>query len=325
MNLDENTEAAAITWFARLRSSEAGSAEKAEFERWLAASPAHPKAYEKAAALWEFAGKVSEHPAILAERSAILAKTSSPVVSRRTFMAVAAAAAVAFLVVSSSFFSSTEESFSTAFGEQKSVVLPDGSTATLDTDTRLRVNFSGRARRVTLEKGQAFFSVAHQPERPFAVAAGNGVVTALGTVFSVRRDQQTITVTLVTGKVAVDVRNGDVEHFPTGSGSVSLLSNQQVSYTAHEIKGVQPIDAAAAVSWVQGDIIFHDTLLKDAVSEINRYTKTKIVVRDSRLEALRINGVFHVTDVETFLLALNATFGIRTLEPRSIDEIVLVK
>ena len=240
-------------------------------------------------------------------------------------MAMAAAAAVAFLVVGSSFFSSTDQSFSTAFGEQKTVVLADGSTATLDTDTQLKVSFSARTRRVTLEKGQAFFSVAHQPERPFAVAAGNGVVTALGTVFSVRRDQQTITVTLVTGKVAVDVRNGDAEHFSGGAGSVSLLSNQQVSYTAHEIKGVQPVDAAAAVSWVQGDIVFHDTLLKDAVSEINRYTKTKIVVRDARLEALRINGVFHVADVETFLLALNATFGVRTLEPRSIDEIVLVK
>src|SRR5262249_39909102 len=159
-----------------------------------------------------------------------------------------------------------------------------------------------------LERGQAYFEVFHDPSRPFTVAAGDSTVTALGTVFAVRRDSEAVTVTLVSGRVTVSEAPN-----PGASGSnlgVTLNAGEQVAVTHARFTPARPVDTARATNWTKGDIVFRETPLGQAVNEINRYTDTKLAVRDPSMEALPINGVFHVADVESFLLALDASFGV---------------
>jgi transmembrane sensor len=93
--------------------------------------------------------------------------------------------------------------YQTGVGEQRVVRLADGTLVSLNSDTRIQVGVTQNRRRVTLARGEAYFEVTHNPERPFVVSVGNHDVTALGTTFLVRFDSDRTAVTLVEGKVTV--------------------------------------------------------------------------------------------------------------------------
>src|SRR5690606_12600450 len=94
--------------------------------------------------------------------------------------------------------------YRTAVGERLAVTLDDGSVLTLNTDSRALVQYGDGIRGVTLEKGQALFEVAKNPELPFVVTAAGRKVTALGTAFDVRVTDDRLAVTLIEGRVAVE-------------------------------------------------------------------------------------------------------------------------
>jgi len=307
--MNEDHTMAAEAWFARLRSPDCTSADRAAFNRWCANENA-ARAYDEVVAIWDAAGAVGERPPIRALRTEILAQTRLRASRRRAGWGMAAAAAaLAMLFVAQPFLLPDDDTLRTAVGEQKTVTLEDGSTVTLDTASILRVNFTPEQREITLEKGQAYFEVARRPGWPFTVAAGDGKVTAIGTAFAVRRDPKAVTVTLASGVVAVTPQEGGAR----GQGGLEravLKPNEQMVYTSNGMAPVQAVDVATSLSWARGDIVFRKTPLSDAVAEINRYTTTQLTIRDPSLSALQINGVFHIADVETFLLVLNNVFDV---------------
>ncbi len=85
--------------------------------------------------------------------------------------------------------------------------LPDGSRMTLDTDSEVDIAFAPERRNLRLVKGRAFFDVAHDAQRPFAVVADGREVEALGTRFDVRMDPGQVRVVLVEGRVSVKSAN----------------------------------------------------------------------------------------------------------------------
>jgi transmembrane sensor len=103
--------------------------------------------------------------------------------------------------------------FQTAIGEQAAVGLPDGSSFDLNTNSRVWVDYSKRARVVYLERGEAFFKVAHDPLRPFWVHAGDRRVRAVGTAFNVYLRPRGAEVTVREG--TVNVVNSTMESPPT--------------------------------------------------------------------------------------------------------------
>src|SRR5258706_2080307 len=94
-------------------------------------------------------------------------------------------------------------SYSTDVGEQRSLVLEDGSTVELNSRSRIRVAFNNTERSVHLMEGQALFHVARNPARPFVVHSGSARVRAVGTEFDVYRRATGTVVTVVEGRVAV--------------------------------------------------------------------------------------------------------------------------
>ncbi len=91
----------------------------------------------------------------------------------------------------------------TSIGEQRTVPLDDGSRIALNSNSQVQIEFTADKRTVRLLRGEAFFEVAHNKERPFVVIAGENEVTAVGTAFEVRYEPDHIDVTLVEGKVNV--------------------------------------------------------------------------------------------------------------------------
>lgn len=296
----------AARWDARLRSPECTDAERARFAAWREVDPARARAYDALqGAITDLAGAADDHPTLQGYRDAAFAKMRARSTARPRWaaagVAMAASLAVAALVYAGVeggvFDTSSDGQYVTALGERSTFTLDDGSVVTLNTSSRLVVDYTAETRAVALEEGQALFEVAKNPDRPFVVTAGAKAITALGTAFDVRLDAQAVTVTMVEGRVAVD--DGDQE----------LVAGEQLVAAAETV--VRAADAERVTSWREGRVVFEDTALADAVAEMNRYAETKLVVDDPRVGSLRVNGLFRTGETDAFLRALVNYFPVR--------------
>jgi transmembrane sensor len=204
--------------------------------------------------------------------------------------------------------SAAEEVFSTGIGAQKRVLLADGSQVVLNTDTRLRVQYTADRRLLVLDKGEAVFSVQHNPSRPFDVSAGKTVTRAVGTVFDIDFLPDKTTVSVLKGRVHVSAAS-----VRKGRSQVELSAGQAVAYRAEG--GIGPIaaaDLARIGSWQAQRIEFDDVTLREAVEEFNRYCTTRVVFESPSIEEIRVSGVVNFGDVPAFTKALRGAFGIRS-------------
>ena len=193
------------------------------------------------------------------------------------------------------------------------VVLPDGSTASLNTNSEIRIHFTHRHREVVLTRGEALFSVARDELRPFEVAAGGNAVRALGTSFSVRlRAAGKVEVLVLQGEVAVDNPRPASERSALSSGDDATIDAQGRA----QIERVDAPGMAHKLAWIHGQIWFQHCALSEAVAEFNRYNSSQFVLADPALAQLHIGGSFATTDPAAFMAALEHVFGIRPLPPR---------
>jgi len=210
--------------------------------------------------------------------------------------------------------------YRTPVGGLSSVPMPDGSKVTLNTNSEIRVAVTETERRVTLDKGEAFFEVVKDPRRPFVVNAGNKQVVALGTKFSVRRDADAVRVVVTEGRVRLE-RSGVGAPAPLAQLSAGAVARAADAGTLVQVK---PLDEAEDyVSWRSGFLIFRDTTLGEAVAEFNRYNMHKIVIEDPTVAAMHVGGSFRSTNVDAFVRLLQEGFQIH-VDQRD-EQIVLTK
>lgn len=296
----------AAEWFARLGKRVISNAELDDFEVWRRA-PDNLDAYNRVEALWQSADRVSRDPDILKVTQEALDREAPPRrVSRRslTWMGLGVVGAGAAVAAGLTFFQGqSPESYSTVVGQQLPITLADGSSIRLDTDSALRVRYEKDRRVILLDRGQALFNVAHDTTRPFIVQAGETSVTALGTVFDVRLSGSDVRVTLVTGSVAVhDGRQGADRRWRLSPGGQVRIEPSTAE--------VRTVDGLTETSWSQGQLVFRDTPLAEAIAEVNRYLPAKIVLGAPTAGDVRVNGVFNTGDREAFLSAVSDVLGL---------------
>ena len=207
----------------------------------------------------------------------------------------------------------------TALGATGTLPMADGSQAILASDSRIDVHLSRRQRHVALEQGEAFFSVAKDPDRPFVVAAGGHDVVAVGTRFSVRRDGSDLRVVVTEGTVRLESRASGSAARPATllpAGSIALVRHDDVL-----VRSVPLEDAEHMLDWRQGLLAFRDTTLAEAAAEFNRYNARKLVIGDAEAGALRVGGSFRADNATAFVRLLEQGFPVRA--DASGDRIVL--
>jgi transmembrane sensor len=313
--------AEAALWHERMTAALVDTEVRDAFERWLAASPAHARAYADVDAIWKLGRETSEAPAILAlrhETATRMAATTRGLVYR---LGLAAAMLIATLsgaglawymnvrAAERAFASQAAgEVYQTRIGERMTLTLMDGSTATLNTASRLRVNYSDSVRHLTLESGQAIFDVAKGQPRPFVVSAGSQTITAHGTEFDVRLEPENVQVALIEGIVSVRRKTSP------SAPEVRLSPGEVLSAGAnsHSVQTVR--DMKSFVSWRDGLLIFDDESLADAVTEMNRYVERPIMLADQKLGKLRISGAFHAGGTGTFVDAVTHLFPVAVVQ-----------
>jgi transmembrane sensor len=197
--------------------------------------------------------------------------------------------------------------YRTGIGEQRVVDLEDHSTIVLDAATRLRVRFTQDARIVELQNGQAQFSVAKDPTRPFKVEAGGRTIVAVGTVFTVEYVDSQVHVAMMEGKVAVVRTTAQaIPSVSPGSGEgISLIAGEELRVSRDGRNTVTPkADLEAATAWREGKVIIRSEPLGDAVQRMNRYSRLQIKIDDDALAARHISGVFEAGDTQGFVSAI---------------------
>jgi len=268
---------------------------------------------------WALLAAVEDHPRVQEWLA------SSPAPHARSHVRWAAAAAVLItigVVVTVAYLQLRPPHYETAIGEQRDVLLPDGSRITLNTDTAVTVRYADSARRIELERGEAVFSVKHDAKRPFDVAAGGALTRALGTEFNVDMRRDRISVSVIEGVVRVSAVGN------TGTGeppSIPALTKGRTAEMRRDDGQIAEItaDLNRINAWRARRLEFSDTPLPDALAEFNRYSTTHVVIGTPELQSVRVSGVFSIGDTEAFLFSLREALGAQTLGNK--DEIVLVR
>ena len=297
---EHNPGDAASYWLAREKSGSMDEAERLELQAWLQASPEHLLEYKRAQGIWNAVSLISsERLRKLAQEPA----TPSPGFLQRRGLLIGAGAACTAAIsggLALSWFnqgeSLYEQQFATRQGEHTQVSLPDGSIIELNTATALHVQLFEHSRVVTLRAGEAFFTVASDTQRPFLVDAGGTSVRVTGTRFGMRRDQAQV-------RVVVDSGSVQVKHGPWWNRSTAALTARQgISAQADtDLVMMGDSDVASLMAWTQGRLLFSDTPLSEAISEINRYAPKPVRANRQELSGLHIAGAFSTDDTAGFL------------------------
>jgi transmembrane sensor len=209
--------------------------------------------------------------------------------------------------------------YTTAVGERRDVTLGDNTIVTLNTGSRMTVEYSAGAREVMLIRGEATFQVTPDPARPFIVSAGMRRFEATGTRFNVRVLSPELTeLTVTDGQVKVMDAPPRLPETPAqrratllyGETMVQALETAQVEPGFQTVSPIDASDAEARLAWQHGQIVFEDEALPDALSEIDRYTTTQFVLADERVRKVHIDGRFRTGDVEGLLASLREKFRV---------------
>lgn len=321
-------ERSAAEWFALGRSGAMTGAQAAALEAWLA-DPANRAAFEEVAATWALLGAARQEPPMLAMREAAERAHSPPRRWRATGLvaasvAVAAAAALAQAspwvrqALPAPAAAQAEQVFSTGVGQMTTMSLPDGSVVTLDAGTLLRMRETGGRRVVTMEKGRAFFRVAHDPARPFSVTAGGKTVTADGTAFDVRLTNDCFELVLVEGKVRV----ADASMFRRRQ-TADLAAGSRLTVEDEGRWDVTRVNVERETSWLRGWLTYDSEPMGAIAEDLNRHSQKKVVIRDPRVAETTMMGAFKPGDVEGFVKAARF-YKFARIESETDDTVVLV-
>ncbi len=321
----------AADWVARRDRSPLTDDESQALAEWCQASVHHQAALDRLQGLW--AGMDGLHQ---------LALVPAPSHNRflgmswtgRAVLGGAIAASVALVIVVAAgrgYIASAPDVqvFGTGLGEQKSLRLGDGSTIQLNTNSRVEVEYARTWRKVRLLKGEAYFDVAHNPDRPFTVYAGDSLLRDIGTRFNVRLRNERMELTVTHGAVEVltlsdqrgggrEVRDGTggdrsfvfkpigiVTAPPTGA-EVAILSGRDLSMAERPENTIN-----RQLAWREGMMAFSDEPLVSVIAEVSRYTDINIEIADPKLKDVRVGAYLKVGEVDPLLDALHASFGVR--------------
>ena len=331
----------AAEWY--LRMEEEGNASLAErrlFVTWLKASPAHIEEFMRVRAMHaQLAGVDAESlpdadELLVVVESNVVALASEPIggeslaakKTRRPMVWVAAASITAVLfaigfatlrLVSPP--ADLDNRYTTALGEQRSILLSDGSVVELNTQSQLNVYYTDAIRLVELVAGEAVFDVAEDPARPFRVDAGTAIVEAVGTRFNVYRQNAQTVVTVVEGRVAISQPQPSVNASRAqGPGAIAELpvielapGNQATVSAVGRISAPATVDTRKATAWTERRLVFDGDTLATVARELNRYNRQQLTISDPTLAQRTISGVFKANDPHTLFTFLEAVGGMR--------------
>ncbi|SEN10156.1 FecR family protein [Duganella sp. CF517] len=310
----------AMDWLVRQSERRLGAAERAEFDAWYAADIRHQGAFLRATAIDNALSRATVQQSLRPGRERLRLEWAGAswhrTQPRRAWLALGAmAAGVAVFGVGALFHAAPAgQLYATAKGEFRKVPLADRSVASINSDSRVEVDFGGRTRKVALLHGEAWFEVAKDKSRPFVVDAGNATVRAVGTAFAVRRRDGGADVAVTEG--TVEIVSGPVRQLLTAGQSAAVNARGGAIAVSR-----RPDEIASRLAWREGKLVFVNQTLSDAVADFNRYSAKQIVIGDPRLGGKTLVGQYQIDAPELFARDVGAFLAVPVLV--TADRIVI--
>lgn len=204
-----------------------------------------------------------------------------------------------------------------ASNEMPIIKLEDGSTVQLNAGSAIAFDITDSERQVQLLRGEAYFIVAPDPQRPFTVRAANGEVTALGTEFDVKLKDGGADV--VVTEHAVQVQTSATSSALNPLDALQLEQGHSVFYdNKNGIGQVAMIDPELAASWRRGHLVFENQPLEHVVEDIARHLPGRVMIASSDLAERRITGTFDLSAPSTALDDFITAFDLKVVRVGSL-------
>lgn len=297
----------AAEWWALLASNEAGASDHAKWQRWLDADPAHAAAWQRVQAI---SGQFQRLPGAPAHA----ALSAGGAQGRRAFaaMLVAAVGGLALWQWRSgeepaSINALANSAYGSAVGGVRQLLLADGSSLHLDTDSEVELAYSATARRIILRRGRIYVSSAPDPQhppRPLLVQTRQGSLRALGTRFEV---------CLQGGQTQLSVEQGAVEITPLHAGAKVIAAGQGARFDAGYIDAPAHVPAAAP-GWTRKMLLADNMRLDAFLAELSRY-RHGYVGCAPEVASLRLVGAYPLDDQDAIFAMLEASLPVQVRRP----------
>jgi transmembrane sensor len=313
----------ATRWWDVLRHGEASPADKREFASWVVQAPEHVEAILRMVRVHKTLSRpgvrwpdipaetlIREARAASGEVILSMPRRTPPAPETRRRSATPAAfglAAALLLTILVSWLALTRpERFQTQLGEQRSVMLADGSRITLNTASRVQVQLGTDRRLIELDEGEALFEVAPDSKRPFDVRVGKVVVRAVGTKFNVDQRAARTVVAVIEGHVSVVANGTRVTQFR------ELYAGDRVVLAADGPGPVEKgVDLTEVTAWTQHELVFRRRSLGEIAEEFNRYNAARLEIRSATLRKREVTGIFRTDDLASFVAILARIPGVQ--------------
>jgi transmembrane sensor len=317
--------AEAAVW--RLRLGDVDDESLREFEAWLA-EPGNEALWKRVEHIWRYVGEYAHDPKMVAARASALshARRASvikavPLWGRRVLTVAAAVLILGVVGWGGMEWLGRPDDYQTVRGERRVITLADGSKLALDAESEVRVRYTINRRELQLIHGQARFDVAHDVERPFSVQVSHQKVVATGTAFNIDMAGQKVLVTMIEGRVVVLQKPPLAAKVtaPRWPDALELRAGQQLTTSSTAPPVIRQADIGQVTAWINGQIMFDNEELTSVAERVNRYSNRHVLIKDSKVAALRISGVLNSGDVDRFVDMVTHYLPVRAVAMGSGD------
>lgn len=280
------------------------AADQAELEAWLSESALQRAAYLRVEGIAAYTKRLASLRPPGPRRGALAGKR----LGKRLVLPLLAAASIALMAslglpFITDWMQPADRVYSTDVGGHVLIKFADRTQIELNTDSVVRCRMTTQERTVWLEKGEAWFRVAHNAAHPFTVIVGNHRVTDIGTEFVIRRGSDSMEVALLNGRASLSADSAQAAVLTPGDDAIATRASMSVTRKT-------PQELADALAWRRGELVFRDTKLSDVVREFNRYNTTKLVIADPSIAEIRISTDLRADDLDSFVQLAQAVLNL---------------
>jgi transmembrane sensor len=311
-NARKDVQQQAEAWLLHLRSGKVTPEDLQAFRLWCAD---HPQMAEKLRSTWTHlraaGARVAQRQAATDFPETVYAGSSHVLrPGRRAFVGFAVAAGASWLALRPPLqlwpaLGDLTADYRTGTGEQRRIALADGITVNMNTQTRIDVlPASGEhdaAQGIHLLAGEAEIVAGTLPsQHDFIVVAGSGRLQAQRARFDVRRTDDQVCVTCVSGTVSL-------EH---PQRRLTLSAGEQLSYDDRHVQPVSHADSTEVTAWRRGVLVFDGMPLAQVIDEINRYRPGKVILRNAALGTTTVEGQAPIARLDILIDTLSKAYGV---------------
>ena len=309
-NPDDSVIEEAAEWITQLQSGQISGEERESLRCWLDENPQHSEVFHRMAGILETTSLLQEDT----QASSSDELAAAPGIWLRLPHAIGASLTIAVLVITAFLYSQLQVDYQTEIGEQRRIVLEDGSVIHLNAMTSVNVDYTTGRRDVDLVDGEALFTVTADAARPFVVQTKGIDVTVTGTSFNVNAYERRASIAVLEGEVSVTAERTASPARTAGSESSHLRGGQQISYVDGRLSRPAEVDIERIAAWRDGWIYLEKRPLAELVNELNRQFVGEITIADAELAETPVNVVLHLDGRSDTLRRLEQLLPIEIVE-----------